>query len=79
MAGTEAHHGQRRTKQPVERDHNPMIEQLNVAGLRVSNFDLADVEQLYHKTLKSEQNVVVFGYSLGYITLFRKYFYINFL
>lgn len=53
-----------------------MIEQLDIVGLRVSNFEMDDVDLLYHKILKSEQNVVVFGYSLGYVTLFKKYFYL---
>lgn len=50
-----------------------MIEQLNVYGLKVSNFKLPEVEELFSSTIKKQESIVLFGHSLGYITLFKKY------
>ena len=50
-----------------------MIQQLDIFGLKVSDFELNDVLALYNQTIKEDKSIVIFGHSLGYITLFKKY------
>ncbi len=50
-----------------------MIENYNVYGLKVSNFSLQQVEALFTETIRERKNIVLFGHSLGYITLFKTY------
>lgn len=50
-----------------------MIEQVNVFGLKVSNFEMKDVDRLFDDSIKSNDSIVIFGHSLGYITLFKKF------
>ncbi len=50
-----------------------MINQLNIFGLKVSDFEIADVNLLFDTTIKENKSIIVFGHSLGYITLFKKY------
>lgn len=50
-----------------------MIEHYNVFGLKVSNFNLPDIEELFKATIHENKNIVLFGHSLGYITLFKSY------
>lgn len=50
-----------------------MIDQYDVYGLKVSNFELSEVEQLFSHTIKEDKSIVLFGHSLGYIALFKKY------
>lgn len=50
-----------------------MIEHFDVFGLKVSNFSLPDVEALFEATIRENKHIVLFGHSLGYITLFKLY------
>lgn len=50
-----------------------MIIQEDIFGLNVSDFTLKDVDQLFAEGIANKCNVVVFGHSLGYITMFKKY------
>lgn len=49
------------------------MERLDVFGLNVSNFFLTEIDQLYSETIRTEKKIVLFGHSLGYITLFKIY------
>ncbi len=49
------------------------MEQLNVFGLKVSNFELKEVDELFSLTINNNKSFILFGHSLGYITLFKKY------
>jgi N-acetylglucosaminyldiphosphoundecaprenol N-acetyl-beta-D-mannosaminyltransferase len=47
------------------------MEKLNVFGLNVSNFNLNEINDLYADTISKEKQIILFGHSLGYITLFK--------
>ncbi len=49
------------------------MENLNVFGLKVSSFELDEVEQLFSSVINSNESIVLFGHSLGYVTLFKKH------
>ena len=49
------------------------MEHLNVFGLKVSSFELKEIDEFFYSTIHNKNGIVLFGHSLGYITLFKKY------
>ncbi len=47
------------------------MEKLNVFGLNVSNFNLNEIDELYLRTINDDKKIILFGHSLGYLTLFK--------
>lgn len=45
----------------------------DVYGLKVSNFKLSEIESLFLATINENKCIVLFGHSLGYLTLFKKH------
>jgi len=41
------------------------MEHYNVFGLKVSNYSLQEVDQLFDQTIQSEKNIVIYGHSFG--------------
>jgi N-acetylglucosaminyldiphosphoundecaprenol N-acetyl-beta-D-mannosaminyltransferase len=49
------------------------IEQYNFLGLKISIFNKISLISYLQKTVENSKKIVCFGYSLGYIPLFKKY------
>jgi N-acetylglucosaminyldiphosphoundecaprenol N-acetyl-beta-D-mannosaminyltransferase len=49
------------------------MEHFDVFGMKVSNYCLSDLEQLFSDTIHSSGNIVLYGYSFGLLPLFKKY------
>lgn len=48
------------------------MDNFNVFGLKVSNFDMAELSNYYSKVFKEDKNIVIYGYSFGIIPSFKK-------
>jgi N-acetylglucosaminyldiphosphoundecaprenol N-acetyl-beta-D-mannosaminyltransferase len=49
------------------------MEHFDVFGMKVSNYCLGEIEQLFDDTIHSSSNIVLYGYSFGLIPLFKKF------
>jgi N-acetylglucosaminyldiphosphoundecaprenol N-acetyl-beta-D-mannosaminyltransferase len=49
------------------------MEHFDVFGMKVSNFTMKEIESLFDQTINSNSNIVMYGYSFGLISAFKKY------
>jgi N-acetylglucosaminyldiphosphoundecaprenol N-acetyl-beta-D-mannosaminyltransferase len=49
------------------------MEHYDVFGMKVSNYTIKDLEQLFDRTIHSGDNIVIYGYSFGLVSFFKKY------
>jgi N-acetylglucosaminyldiphosphoundecaprenol N-acetyl-beta-D-mannosaminyltransferase len=49
------------------------MEHYDVFGMKVSNYCLSDIEHLFDQTIHSSDNIILYGYSFGLISMFKKY------
>jgi N-acetylglucosaminyldiphosphoundecaprenol N-acetyl-beta-D-mannosaminyltransferase len=49
------------------------MENFNVFGMKVSNYCLKEIDELYDQAIHSQRNIILYGYSFGLVSMFKKY------